>query len=307
MAVFRVEKNHNYTVMSNYHLRDTGLTLKAIGLLSKMLSLTDEWDYTTRGLAAICKEGVDAIGAALKELEARGYLVRRQLRDSKGRITDTEYTIYESPHTPLPDTASPDTENPYLDTPDTAEPYTENPYLDTPDTAEPYTEKPAQLNKDRRNKEKEIPDESITDTSNPDPIYPPTPLQGAGYDGMGYEEAREIVKDNIEYDILVQDPRQDREQLDEVVELIAETLCSRKKTIVVAGDEYPADMVKEKLLRITSSHIEYVFDCLKQNTTYVRNIKKYLLASLFNAPSTIGSYYSALVNHDMYGDGLRGR
>lgn len=272
MAVFRVEKNHNYTVMSNYHLRDIGLTLKAIGLLSKMLSLTDEWDYTTRGLAAICKEGVDAIGAALKELEARGYLIRRQIRDSKGRITDTEYTIYESP-----------------------------------DTAEPYTEKPAQLNKDRRNKEKEIPDESITDTSNPDPIYPPTPLQGAGYDGMGYEAARELVKENIEYDILAQDPQQDKEQLDEVVELIAETLCSRRQTIVVAGDEYPADMVKEKLLRITSSHIEYVFDCLKQNTTYVRNIKKYLLASLFNAPSTIGSYYSALVNHDMYGDGLRGR
>lgn len=278
--------------MSNYHLRDTLLTLKAIGLLSKMLSLTDEWDYTTRGLAAICKEGVDAIGAALKELESHGYLVRRQLRDSKGRITDTEYTIYESPHTPLPDTASP---------------YTENPYLDTPDTDEPYTEKPAQLNKDRRNKEKEIPDESITDTSNPDLIYPPAPLQGAGYDGMGYEEAREIVKDNIEYDILVQDPRQDREQLDEVVDLIAETLCSRRQTIVVAGDEYPSEMVKEKLLRITASHIEYVFDCLKQNTTYVRNIKKYLLASLFNAPSTIGSYYSALVNHDMYGDGLRGK
>ena len=73
MAVFRVEKNHNYTVMSNYHLRDTRLTLKSIGLLSKMLSLTDEWDYTTRGLAAICKEGVDAIGAALKELESHGY------------------------------------------------------------------------------------------------------------------------------------------------------------------------------------------------------------------------------------------
>ena len=78
MAVFRVEKNHNYTVMSNYHLRDTALTLKAIGLLSKMLSLTDEWDYTTRGLTAICKEGVDAIGAALKELEARGYQAVRE-------------------------------------------------------------------------------------------------------------------------------------------------------------------------------------------------------------------------------------
>ena len=294
MAVFRIERTRDYTVMSNHHLRNANLSLKAKGLLSMMLSLPEDWNYTTRGLAKICKEGVDAIGAALRELEGAGYIVRHQRRDKSGRITDTEYVIYEQPQ-------------PDMSQPDTASPDTENPYLDTPDTDEPYTEKPAQLNKDRRNKEKEIPDESITDTSNPDPIYPPAPLQGAGYDGMGYEEAREIVKDNIEYDILVQDPRQDKEQLDEVVELIAETLCSRRQTIVVAGDEYPADMVKEKLLRITSSHIEYVFDCLKQNTTYVRNIKKYLLASLFNAPSTIGSYYSALVNHDMYGDGLRGR
>ena len=297
MAVFRIERTRDYTVMSNHHLRNEKLSLKAKGLLSMMLSLPEDWNYTTRGLAKICKEGVDAIGGALRELESAGYIVRHQMRDRQGRISDTEYVIYEQPQPKAPDTPQPDT----------ASPDTENPYLDTPDTAEPYTEKPAQLNKDRRNKEKEIPDESITDTSNPDPIYPPTPLQGAGYDGMGYEEAREIVKDNIEYDILVQDPQQDKEQLDEVVDLMAETLCSRRQTIVVAGDEYPADMVKEKLLRITSSHIEYVFDCLKQNTTYVRNIKKYLLASLFNAPSTIGSYYSALVNHDMYGDGLRGR
>lgn len=90
MAVFRIERTLDYTVMSNHHLKDTALSLKAKGLLSMMLSLPDEWNYTTRGLAAICKEGVDAIGAALKELEARGYLVRRQIRDSKGRITDTE-------------------------------------------------------------------------------------------------------------------------------------------------------------------------------------------------------------------------
>ena len=297
MAVFRIERTRDYTVMSNHHLRDKALSLKSKGLLSMMLSLPEDWNYTTRGLAKICKEGVDAIGGALRELEAAGYIVRNQMRDRQGRISDTEYVIYEQPQPKEPDTPQPDT----------ASPDTGNPDMDTPDTDEPYTEKTAQLNKDRRNKEKEIPDESITDISNPDPIYPPAPLQGAGYDGMGYEEAREIVKENIEYDILVQDPQQDREQLDEVVELIAETLCSRKKTIVIAGDEYPAEMVKEKLLRITSSHIEYVFDCLKQNTTYVRNIKKYLLASLFNAPSTIGSYYSALVNHDMYGDGLRGR
>ena len=297
MAVFRVEKNRNYTVMSNYHLRDKNLTLKSIGLLSKMLSLTDEWDYTTRGLASICKEGVDAIGAALKELEVSGYLVRRQLRDDKGRITDTEYTIYESPHTPLPDTEYPDTENPDMDKPDTGKPCTEN---------------PAQLNIDITSKEKPNTYSLITDISNPYQSNPPTPTayrsrRDAGYDGMGYEEARETVRENIEYDCLVSDPKQNRERLDEVVDLIAETLCSRKDFIVIAGDEYPAALVKDKLLKINSSHIEYVFDCLNQNTTYVRNIKKYMLASLFNAPSTIDSYYSALVNHDLYGDGMRGK
>ncbi|MDD3228216.1 MAG: DUF6017 domain-containing protein [Oscillospiraceae bacterium] len=297
MAVFRVEKNRNYTVMSNYHLRDTNLSLKAIGLLSKMLSLVDEWDYTTRGLAAICKEGVDAIGAALKELEVSGYLVRRQLRDERGRITDTEYIIYESPHTPSPSTAPPDTENPDMD---------------EPDTAAPYPTLPAQLNIDQRNPEKRNPDESITEKSNPYPSNPTAPKayqarRDAGYDGMGYEEAKEIVKENIDYDLLIQEPKQDRERLDEVVSLIAETLCSRKKTLVIAGDEYPAELVKEKLLKIDSMHIEYFFDCLSQNTTYVRNIKKYMLAALFNAPSTIGSYYSALVQHDQYGNGLRGK
>ena len=196
MAVFRVDKNRNYTVMSNYHLRDTSLSLKAIGLLSKMLSLTDEWDYTTRGLAAICKEGVDAIGAALKELEIRGYLVRRQLRDARGRITDTEYTIYEQPHTPLPGTACPDTEKPDMDSPDT----------DTP-----YPEKPAQLSKDQTSPEKRKTDEFMTDESNPVPSSPPTPMGGKGQDGMRMRERyRQIILENIDYDILAQNERLDQ-------------------------------------------------------------------------------------------------
>ena len=120
MAVFRIEKTRDYTVMSNHHLKDRTLTLKSKGLLSMMLSLPDEWNYTTRGLAAICREGVDSIGAALKELENRGYIRRTQLRDEKGKITDTEYVIYEmpqceppsSPGTPLPGTAKPYTEKP---------------------------------------------------------------------------------------------------------------------------------------------------------------------------------------------------
>ena len=98
MAVFRVEKNRNYTVMSNVHLKDRGISLKAKGLLSVILSLPEDWNYTTRGLAAICKEGVDSIGAALRELECAGYLTRHRLRDRSGRISDTEYVVYESPH-----------------------------------------------------------------------------------------------------------------------------------------------------------------------------------------------------------------
>ena len=141
MAVYRVQRTRDYTVMSNYHLKDKGLTLKSKGLLSMILSLPEEWNYTTRGLASICKEGVDAIGSALKELETAGYIVRRQLRGANGRITDTEYIIYEQPQPKkldmLPsDVVSPDTEN--------------------PDMVKPDTEKPAELNIEKSNTEKSI-------------------------------------------------------------------------------------------------------------------------------------------------------
>ena len=129
MAVFRIERTRDYTVMSNHHLRDKALSLKSKGLLSMMLSLPEDWNYTTRGLAKICKEGVDAIGGALRELEAAGYIVRHQLRDRQGRISDTEYVIYEQPQPKAPDMPHPDTAGP-----DTASPDTENPYLDKPDT-----------------------------------------------------------------------------------------------------------------------------------------------------------------------------
>ena len=302
MAVFRIEKTRDYTVMSNYHLKDRTLTLKSKGLLSMMLSLPEEWNYTTRGLAAICREGVDSIGAALKELEMKGYIKRSQLRDEKGKITDTEYVIYETPQVNPqtdPDTASPGTEKPY----------TENPDMDKPGTAEPCTEKPAQLNKDISSKQGSKKDISSTEISNPIQSNPPTP-EGArmGSDGRGAREIyREIILDNIEYDILIQDPKMDRERLDEIAELIVDTVCSARKTIRIAGDDYPAEVVKSRFMKLDSSHVQYVMDCMADNTTYVRNIKKYLLAALYNAPATINSYYSSLVQHDMYGDGQRGR
>ena len=119
------------------------------------------------------------------------------------------------------------------------------------------------------------------------------------------ESYRELILENIEYDILVQNERMDRDRLDELVELMVDTVCSRREMIRVAGDDYPAEVVKSRFLKLSSSHIEYVLDRMQDNTTYVRNIKKYLLAALYNAPATIDSYYASLVNHDLYGSGER--
>lgn len=122
-------------------------------------------------------------------------------------------------------------------------------------------------------------------------------------------EAREIYREiaygNIEYDILREDNTVNRDQLDEIAELIVDTVCSARKTIRIAGDDYPAEVVKSRFLKLDSSHVQYVMDCMRDNTTYVRNIKKYLLAALYNAPATIDSYYTSLVSHDMYGSGER--
>ena len=279
--------------MSNHHLRDQGLSLKAKGLLSMMLSLPEEWNYTTRGLASICKEGTDSIGSALKELERTGYIVRNRLRDSKGKILDVEYVIYETPHP----AAEPDTA-----VPDTACPHPENPDMDIP-----CLEKPSQLNIDRESNYPSKKDSENTDQTNPILSNPPTPARARmGRDGMDVRETyRDIILENIDYDILADDPRIDREQLDEIMEIILDTVCTSRKTIRIASDDFPAEVVKSRFLKLNSSHIQYIMSCMKENTTRIRNIKKYLLAALYNATFTIGSYYSALVQHDLSGDEQR--
>ena len=154
MAGFRVEKNTNYTTMSNYHLRDRELSLKAKGLLSLFLSLPEEWHYSVRGIASICKEGVGAINSTLKELESKGYLTRRQIRQENGRMGGTEYVIYEQPEADAPDSETSCTETPHGKEPCTGNSYTEK--LDTAnsDPEESCPEKPAQINKEKTNKER---------------------------------------------------------------------------------------------------------------------------------------------------------
>ena len=286
MAVFRIERTRDYTVMSNHHLRNANLSLKAKGLLSMMLSLPEDWNYTTRGLAKICKEGVDAIGAALRELEAAGYIVRHKLRDRQGRISDTEYVIYEQPQLRKPDTDSPDTENPYMDKPD--------------------TEKPAELNIEKSNTEKSITYGSSTDSIPFRETAAARPPERKGRDAMSVTEIenyQELILENIEYDCLKQRYPLYLDDLNEIVELLVETVCARRKTTRISGADFPHEIVRSRFLKLDSSHIEFVMDCLQKNTTQVRNMKQYLLAVLFNAPTTMNNHFTSLVNHDMHAGG----
>ena len=293
MAVFRVEKTKDFTVMSNHHLRNVSLSLKAKGLLSLMLSLPDNWDYTTKGLAHICKDGVDSISSAIKELEKQGYLTRQRLRDAHGRLGDIEYVIHEKPV--LPD--GHDTVLP----PKRENPRQVNPRQVKPVLGKPEQEKPAQLNI-----QESITEKSITDISNiHQSIYPASGGTPDGNTEMDRDRIdridtyREIIKENIEFEALVH--RYGYERVDELVELMLQTVLCQRPYIRIAGDDYPREVVKSRFLKVNFSHVEYVFDCLDNNTTKVRNIKSYLLAALYNAPATMDSYYRAEVNHDLYG------
>ena len=274
MSVFRVEKNKGYTVMSNHHLRNHALSLKAKGLLSQMLSLPEDWNYTLQGLAQINKESIDAIREAVRELERAGYIKRSRERDERGCLRGTVYTIYEQPHA--------------------------GPTSEEPAQALPTLENPTQLiTKDTKKRKRQSKDLSITDSIPFPSGFPESPTQKRTETMGSFESYRELILENIDYDVLKNGPHVDREQLNEIVDLLQETVCSIRSRIRVAGNDYPAEVVRAKLLKLNGEHIRFVMDCLKQNTTRIRNIRQYLLTVLFNAPSTMSGYYTALVAHDM--------
>lgn len=275
MAVFRVEKTRDYTVMSNHHLKNATLSLKAKGLLSVMLSLPDDWDYTLAGLAHISKEGVDAIREGVRELEAAGYIVRNRVRNAKGQLTSTEYVIHEQPVPPSPTLEEPVQEKPAL----------ENPTLENPTQDKPMLENPTQLNTYLPKTYLSKTNSSSTNPSNP---YPSMTAR--------VEQMRQLVRNHLEYDLMCQ--QFDRDQLDEIVSLMVEVLCSKSLFFTISGTEYPAELVHERLLSLRSSHVEYIFECLSKTSTRVGNIKAYLLTVLFNAAATMHSYYDAQVRHD---------
>ena len=158
----------------------------------------------------------------------------------------------------------------------------------------PTLENPTQLNtKSTKKRKRQSKDSSITDSIPFPSGFPDVTAQKRTEAKESFERYRDLILENIDYDVLASDPHVDREQLDEIVELVQETVCSTRSRIRVAGNDYPAEVVRSKLLKLNSEHIRFVMDCLKQNTTRIRNIRQYLLTALFNAPSTMSSYYAA--------------
>ena len=294
MAIFRVEKTRDYTVMSNHHLKNKALTLKAKGLLSQMLSLPESWDYSLKGLSHINRESIDAIRTAVWELEKAGYIIRQQGRDQRGKMTAIVYIIYEQPQLDIPVLENP--------TPDKS-------ISDSPIPENPASENPTQLNTNRSNTDS-INNKAAANPNLSNP-YPSIPQgkNGDGRIGMGWDRDgfaaaasfRETIQNQIEYGVLAEDTHIPRGRLDEIVDLITEVMCAASPTMAIAGNEYPTTLVQERFRHIGSKHIQYVFECLNKNTSRVRNIKKYLMAVLFNAPSTMDGYYAAKINHD-FGD-----
>ena len=292
MAVFRLERTGNFTVMANLHLRDKSLSLKAKGLLSQMLSLPEDWDYTLAGLASINAEGKDAIRSAVAELERAGYVTRSRERDKMGCWGGAVYVIREAPV--------------FFESPAPVQPASGNPTL----------EKPTQL-KTQSNQKTDLPNTDFIPS-------PSSPSKTAGVQGDAAQPRerkewkrtrrdvvsqkeldiwREHIRENIQYEDFVTEYPYDAGRLDEMVEVMVEAVCSRKAALPAAGGEFPQAGVRSRLLKLGPEHIRFVFDCLQENTTQVRNMKQYLLTVLFNAPVTIDCHYAARVNHDLYGGG----
>ena len=278
MAVYRVNKNRGYTVMANYHLRDKTLSLKAVGLLSKMLSFNDGWQFSTKGLSAICKEGPDAVLAALRELEDHGYLIRHRQRDVKGRMSNTVFEIYEQPQP-----VSPHRENPDVDNPDMDNPHMEN----------PHGENPAQLNTNQ-----------VINNQRNNSLNKYQSINLDGMDRMDErEQYRELIRDNLEIDIRSQDRHYDLDRVNEIVEIMLDAVCSTSPTIRINGEDMPQPVVKSRFLKLDSGHIDYVLQAMNDCPSDIRNIRAYLLTALYNASLTIDNYYSARVNYDFHGKG----
>ena len=267
MSTFRVNKNVNYTVMSNHHLQDKRLSLKAKGLLSYMLSLPDEWDYRLKGLTTGCRDGIDSVRSTVRELEARGYLRRSKVRDARGRIVDYNYEVFELPQkesaedVPVPASDSPSSEN--------------------PTSGFPTLENPIQQNTNKQNTKRQS-----------------TNLSGQTAETEDFDQmatrVRAEFREKLEIDILAK--RYAPEMLQELLDNIVEMYCCPLRTQYIGKQAQTTKAIRLRLDKLTSQHVEYIFDVMANTTQPIKNIMAYLRTTILNAPTTMEHYYQAQGN-----------
>ena len=293
MSVFRIEKNKNYTVMSNHHLRNKELSLKSKGLLSLMLSLPEEWDYTLKGLSIICKEGIDAIRVSIIELEKQGYIERRRNRNTKGQLTNTEYVIHEYPITVTLKSEKPTLENPILDNPISEKPMLDNPILDNPTQEKPTLENPTQINKDKTIKEK-----INTDCIKYQSINPSEQTNSDERLIERYNKTKSEIKAQIDYDTLILSNNENI--INDIVEVMTDVMVVDTKYYIISKKEIPAKLVKIRYKQLNYGKIEALMLDLNDVTHIIRSKTPYLISALYNAANTGETSMSNRVRRDMY-------
>lgn len=338
-TVFRVEKTENYTIISNYHLQDKKLSNKAKGLLTIMLSLPQNWDMTLKGLTSLSSDGIDAIRTTLSELEENGYLTRSRSRNSQGQLQCTEYTIREQPcaeyiknnapqSTPSQENLeeadttkenASDNEKSQMGKSDVA--HTENPYtvqIGKSDMDQVGKSNVVQIGKSNIGKSYIGKSDPINNLPNKDTYsinnslsnqYPLNSKDNIDkIDEKSKAEAlinkrkeyEAILKENIEYDILTDcEDNEYKSFVDLALSVMLDAVTTNKPLLTVKGQEFPAETVKSRLLKITDQQIEYVWFCLKESNKKINKIQSYILTALYNSTFGEDLYFTQRVKDDM--------
>lgn len=326
-TIFRVERTGNFTVMSNMHLKDRRLSFKSKGLLSVIFSLPPDWKYTLTGFAKIAADGVESVKSTVKELEKYGYVSRRQTRDERGRMSVNEYLVYENPRENpdyVPDENFEDAfvggasaVNSDVEAVEKAVESSEKSTEEKTKTADfsrnPSAEKPLSGNPPTVNTQavsiklnKKI--SSIKKSIN---LFNHAQAREDRIDLIGYspnnrysslkewEEMHDRISENIEFDTRYACDVSVSGEVEEMVSIMTDVICSCSPTVRVNGYEMPHEVVKSRYLKLNGEDIDYVLRALKHNAGDIGNIRSYLITTLFNSHTTVGNYYSALAYSDI--------
>ena len=317
-TVFRVEKKSNYTIISNLHLQDKALSLKAKGMLTLMLSLPEDWDMTLKGLVALSNDGIDSVRSTIKELEEHGYLSRSRGRNARGLMLCTEYTIHEK--STLTENTENNAENNQVGKSDVDVSRDQVGKSDVDVSRDQVGKSDVDVSRDqvgfpKIGKPIYGNSDTIKDLKNKKTEYTkdsyPSSYQGKVTDEDAMDEHKaqqllserrryeETIKDNIDYDIFSESDDKDfRDFVNLSVQVMVDAVTSTAPTIRIKKQDIPQSVVRSQLLKVTSEQIEYVYSSTQTSKTKIVNMQNYILTALYNSLFGANLYYSQWVKHD---------